>query len=503
MKLATVPLFCFLWLAASSLLAAELKLANLFSDHMVLQRDKAVTVWGWAPADQQVAVEFSGQRLQTQTNSEGKWQVRLQPLAANKQPQQLVVTSGDKKLTVDDILVGEVWLGSGQSNMAMTVARSNNFEQEKAKSNLPTIRMFREDSSAAATVQLDSKGKWTVCSGDSVGGFSATLFFFGRQLAQELDVPVGLINSSVGGTPIESWIARDVQMEVKQLKDALEATESKFDEAAAKANYEKALERWKTQSAKAKEEGKAAPQKPTDPIEQRKRRGGPGGLFNAKIAPLIPYTLRGVVWYQGEANSQDGKGQLYGTQLQLLVSDWRKRWNEELPFAWVQLPNFNRDGDGWSLVREGMLKSLSLPKTGMAITVDIGDPKDIHPKNKQDVGSRLASWALATVYGKTNFPICGPIASKHSVNGQSIAIDWKYTDGGLVAKDGELRGFEIAGDDHQWHPATAKIEGVRVLVSSSMVTKPVAVRYAWASNPDVNLYNVKNLPASPFRTVDW
>lgn len=490
-------------LLSQSVLGAELKLANIFSDHFVLQRDKPAAVWGWANADEEVTVEFGGQRQTVKADTHGKWLIRLQPMAANKQSQELLVRSGDRKLTVKDVLVGDVWLGSGQSNMAMTVARAKDFEAEKSKANLPTIRMFKEESGAASTAAAESKGSWSVCTPDSVGNFSATLYFFGREIARELDVPIGLINSSVGGTPIESWVAAEAQLTVAELKVAIDAANQPIDEAAEKAKFEKALERWTEQAAKAKQAGKKAPRKPTNPLEQRQRRGGPGGLFNGKIAPLVPYTLRGIVWYQGEANSQDGKGQLYGTQLSLLVTDWRKRWGEELPFAWVQLPNLDRPGEGWNLVREGMLKTLNLPRTGMAITVDIGDSKDIHPKNKQDVGLRLASWALATEYGKSNFASSGPLLSAHRIDGDSMVVEFKHTHDGLIAKDGELRGFEVAGADRQWHKAVARIKDDRVIVSTNEVKMPVAVRYAWSSNPDCNLYNGKGIPASPFRTVNW
>ena len=236
---------------------------------------------------------------------------------------------------------------------------------------------------------------------------------------------------------------------------------------------------------------------------QRNRRGGPGGLFNGKIAPLIPYALGGVVWYQGEANTRGGGGDDYSHQLPLLVTDWRSRWNDELPFAWVQLPNFVRPGEGWPRVREAMLKTLSLPRTGMAIAIDIGDPKNIHPKNKQEVGHRLALWALGDVYGRKVAATSGPLPAKHEVKGADVVVSFTHTNGGLAAKGGEVKGFVIAGEDRAWKPATARIEGDKVIVSSAEVKVPVAVRYAWEDNPECNLANGAGLPASPFRTDDW
>ena len=234
----------------------------------------------------------------------------------------------------------------------------------------------------------------------------------------------------------------------------------------------------------------------------RSRRGGPGGLFNGKIAPLIPYAIRGVLWYQGEANSVPSKAAYYQYQLPLLVTDWRQRWGSELPFAWAQLPNFGGPGRDWPVVREAMLKSLKLPKTGMGINIDIGEENDIHPKNKQDVGKRLAMWALATVYQRPNVAASGPLPAGHEFRSREAVVTFKHTDGGLKA-DGELQGFQVAGRDQQWKPASARIDGSKVIVSSADVEQPVAVRYAWSNFPMCNLKNGAGLPASPFRTDDW
>lgn len=486
--------------------SAELKLATIFSDHMVLQRDKPVPVWGWADPGERIRVAFAGQTQMTTADADGRWQVQLKAMPANAKPQSLSIQSDkpNRRREVTDILVGEVWLGSGQSNMAMTVSRARDFEQEKAAADAPLIRMFKENSGAAKTPQTDAQGSWSVCSPETVGNFSATLYFFGRTLHEELNVPVGLINSSVGGTPIESWIAAEAQARSPELQEAHAAdlkAYQEFDEAKATAQYENALARWKERAAKAKAAGQPVPRRPVSLVERHKRRGGPGGLFNGKIFPLIPYAIRGVVWYQGEANSQPGKGHLYQYQLPLLVKDWRKRWGEELPFAWVQLPNFQREGEGWMLVREGMLKTLRLPHTGMAITTDIGESNDIHPKNKQDVGRRLGVWALGDVYEKKGIATSGPLPAAHKIQGKEIVVSFTHCDGGLKAEGDQLTGFEIAGEDGRWKPATARIEGDHVVVSHPSVSNPTAVRYAWAADPEANLFNGQGLPASPFRTV--
>lgn len=485
--------------------AADLKLATVFSDHMVLQRETSVPVWGWADPDELVTVIFAGQEKTAKAEADGLWKVALDPLKTSQEPGTLTVKSSrpDRTVTIGDVLVGEVWLGSGQSNMAMAVSRALNLEKEKASANLPLIRMFKETSAAAKTPQADSKGRWEVCSPATVGTFSATLFFFGREVQRELGIPVGLINSSVGGTPIESWIAETAQASSPPLQAALaEAAKADagFDENAAKAAHAKALARWQVAAEQAKAAGQPPPRKPVDPLEQRQRKGSAGGLFNGKIAPLIPFAIRGAVWYQGEANSKTGKGILYQHQLPLLIRDWRERWGMEFPFAWVQLPNFERPESEWMEVREGMLKTLSLPKTGMAITLDIGDPKDIHPKNKQEVGRRLSLWALGEVYEQKVASTSGPLPTGHTVKGANIEITFRHTEGGLVAKGGELREFVISGTDEVWKPAAARIEGEKVIVSSPSVPQPVAVRYAWKPNPEASLFNGAGLPASPFRT---
>jgi sialate O-acetylesterase len=488
-----------------SVARADVRLPALFSEHAVLQSDIPVAVWGWADAGERIEVSFAGQTKSATPDGNGKWMVKLDALKADARSQDLTV-KGRKTIVVKDVLVGEVWLGSGQSNMAMTVTRAKDFEKEQAASNLPEVRMFTVSSSASTKAEEDCKGSWVVCSPETVGSFSATLFFTGREIHKALENPVGLINSSVGGTPIESWIAPEAQLASAELKgffEAVKKADAAFDPVKARATYEKQLAKWKEDAKKAKAEGKPAPRAPRDPVALRGRKGNVGGLFNGKIAPLIPYAIRGALWYQGEANTTPEKAHFYQHQLALLVTDWRRRWGSEFPFAWVQLPNFARPGEGWPLVREAMLKTLALPKTGMAITIDIGEQRDIHPKNKQDVGKRLSLWALGNVYGKKVASTSGPLPARHEARGSEIVLKFSHADGGLAAKDGALKGFTIAGDDRQWKPATARIEGENVIVSSTEVPKPVAARYAWQDWPDCNLVNGAGLPASPFRTDDW
>ena len=483
---------------------ADVKLPSIISDHMVLQRDMADPIWGWADQGEQVTVSIAGQSKTATPDASGRWMVKLDPLKVGDTT--TLTVAGKNTITIKDVLVGEVWLGSGQSNMAMGVSRAKDFDKEQAAAKYPQIRMFLVANKAASEPQADCEGQWVVCAPDTVGQFSATAYFFGRELHKSLGVPVGLVRSCVGGTPIESWISADAQRSSPELKEyiaAQEKTAAEFNVEAAKKNFERQKERWKEAVKKAKAAGETPPRAPRDPIATRERKGNTGGLFNGMIAPLIPYAIRGMIWYQGEANAQPNKAQFYQYQLPLLVKDWRTRWGEgDFPAAWVQLPNFNRAGDYWSIVREGMLKSLATPHTGMAIAIDVGDPKDIHPANKQAVGARLAMWALGDVYGQ-KVATSGPLPAGHEVRGREIVVSFSHTDSGLQAKGDALRGFQIAGADKVWHAATAQISGDKVIVSSAEVSQPVAVRYAWAPNPDCNLYNGAGLPASPFRTDDW
>jgi sialate O-acetylesterase len=491
MKLSLSTLCLVLAAALATPARADVTLPAVLSDHMVLQRETSVPIWGTATAGESVSVEFQGQKQSTLAGADGKWRVALKDLRAGGP--DILTVKGRNTVTIQDVLVGEVWLGSGQSNMAFTVNRGKDFEAEKAAANYPLIRHYKEDSPNADTPQTAGKGQWLVCTPENVPGFSAVLYFFGRELHQTLRVPVGLINSSVGGTPIEAWIATDVQRDDKALQTALAAVpktpvvKAKATPAAPK---ETAAEK---QPAKKAATTKAVPPRSTT-----------GGLFNGKIVPLIPFAIRGALWYQGEANTTPAKKSLYEYQLPLLIRDWRARWGYDFPFAWVQLPNFSVADRDWPPVREAMLKTLALPKTGMAIAIDVGEAGDIHPKDKQTVGHRLALWALGDVYGQKVAATSGPLPAGHTARGAEIVLRFTHTDGGLVAKGGaELTGFVIAGADHRWVPARARIEGSTVVVSSPDVAAPVAVRYAWENLPTCNLYNGAGLPASPFRTDDW
>lgn len=492
---------------------AEVQLAKVFGDHMVLQRDRAIPVWGWAEPDEEIVVTLGEQTRKTRAALDGEWGVKFDKFSATTEPLTLVV-QGKNTLTLKDVLVGEVWLCSGQSNMAMTVNRARDYEDEKKSADHPRLRMFTVRSGPATKPQDDCEGQWDVCSSDTVGGFSATGYFFGRELLTELDVPIGLINSSVGGTGIEAWTSLEAQQDRPELIPLFEEWDERaktYDPETAKARHERLLTLWQTAAAKARAEGRDAPRRPQEPVDPRLDRNHPANLFNGKISPLIPFAIRGVIWYQGEHNARTlESAALYRHQLPLLIEDWRERWQQgDFPFVWVQLPNFKRptvepqSSSEWATMRESMAKSLSVPHTGMAVTIDIGEANDIHPRNKQDVGKRLALWALKRVYER-DVVSSGPLYASHKIDDARVILKFDRADGGLTTRGDEtLKGFAIAGADKKWHWASAAVHGETVVVSHPGIAKPVAVRYAWGDNPDCNLFNGAGLPAAPFRTDDW
>ncbi|WP_051946113.1 FAD-dependent oxidoreductase [Verrucomicrobium sp. BvORR106] len=485
---------------------AEVRLAALFSEHAVVQAGAAVPIWGWAEPSTPITVTLAGQTKATRTTADGKWRVVFGRLTASPVPQTLEVKSPTKTLSVKDVLVGEVWLASGQSNMAYLFSRGQYPPAEAAAANRPTLRVFTVAKQSSREPEAECEGSWVVCTPETVGNFSAVAYFFARDLMDKLQVPVGMINSSWGGTDIAAWTSEDAQKKVPELKAQLErwkTEDAAFKPDEAKASYEKALATWKTRVQQAKTAGNPPPRKPQEPTQPSTDQNHPANLYNGMIYPLLPYGIRGVIWYQGEHNTAtEEKARLYDKQLPLLIEDWRARWGRELPFAWVQLPNFERK-DYRPLVREAMLKTLSVRNTGMAVTVDVGEANDNHPRNKSAVGNRLALWALDRVYREKLLSYSGPLPAEHKIEGDKVTVTFNHADRGLIAKDGPLKDFLIAGADRQWKPATASIAGRTVVVSNPEVPQPAAVRYAWASNPTGNLVNGVGLPASPFRTDDW
>ncbi len=628
----------------SSVAVGQVRLARLFSDHAVLQRRQPVPVWGWAKPGEAVRATLAGQTQQAKADATGKWTVKFAPMEAGG-PYELAVTAKSGKAGATDLLVGEVWLCSGQSNMEWPVRQANNFPAERRNANFPQIRHFRVDHELALTPQTELKaGDWKVCSSETVGDFTAVGFFFARELTQKLNIPIGLVHSSWGGSQVEGWISQEGMMSNDELREPARHLPTTWTQAdslidgklrqellkGGNLNPTVADERqyinpaydysawrkadpmgqweWKNMygirgqgymtcqvdipaemaagpttlalaendspnqiyiNGKLVSEGvlkgvrkitvpantwQAGPNRllmklgnATTPawfgiglqgsasdlyVENAEQRIAlPSGwqiipafaephhytrfmnnvatsIYNSMIKPLIPFAMQGVLWYQGETNA--GRAYQYRQSFPLLINDWRRLWGRDLSFYFVQLASFgpnqsSNQGSDWAELREAQTMTLQLPKTGMAVTIDVGNPRDIHPTNKQDVGHRLSLNALKLDYGQA-IEYSSPLYESVKVNGATATVTFKHTANGLIAKDkfGYLRGFEMAGDDHVFYYAQATINGNQVTVSSPAVPKPVAVRYAWSNAPiDANLFNSEGLPASPFRTDDW
>jgi sialate O-acetylesterase len=489
---------------------ADVKLPAIIGSNMVLQADMKPCIWGWAEAGEKVTVTLGDQKVEAAADAAGKWQVRLAALKAGAGPLEMTV-AGKNTLKLTNILVGEVWVCSGQSNMEWSVKSSMDSDKEIAEAKYPKIRLFMVTKATSATPLTDCKGQWVECSPETVPPFSAVGYFFGRMLHKDLGVPVGLIGSNWGGTPAESWTSGGTLEADADLKAIIARFQSQIDNySKAKEDWEKVKDKkladWKAAADKAKAEGKPQPRRPEGPRDPAANPNRPSSLYNGMIAPLVPFAIRGAIWYQGESNA--GRPVEYRKLFPAMIADWRKHWGEgDFTFLFVQLANFMARKDqpaesGWAALREAQTMTLSLPKTGMATIIDIGDAGNIHPKNKQDVGKRLALAAEAGTYGKT-VVYSGPMYESMKVEGNKAILKFKHIGGGLVAKGDKLTGFAIAGEDNKFVWADAKIDGDAVIVFAKDVAKPVAVRYAWADNPECNLYNKADLPAVPFRTDDW
>jgi sialate O-acetylesterase len=635
----------------------EVRLPAILGDNMVLQQGTKVRIWGNANAGEHLTVTFDKKSSQATADANGRWQLFIGPLRAGG-PFELTV-KGDNVLNVKNVLVGEVWICSGQSNMEWPLVNTVGGDQAVAQANYPQIRLFRVEHNTAASPLTDVQGHWVVTTPNEAAHFSAVGYFFGRELHQQLKVPVGLINSSWGGTPAEAWTSHEALLSAPDLKPILDRYESSLNALPqAKEAYARALAEWEEknlyldagnkgealgyadpgtavadwsrmdlpkqfetagllidgavwfrkvlelpQSWAGKElllnlppiddydityfngtkigstgretpNSYAVPRKyvvPSSLFHPGKNviavrvfdsageggfsRGGamsigppgatepetislrgvwdykvelalepkhpdwgtrpeavgvgnqnnPSVLYNAMIAPLVPFAIRGAIWYQGESNA--GRAYQYRTLFPVMIRDWRKAWGSVFPFYFVQLANWHTnkaqpDESDWAELREAQTMTLREPQTGMAVTIDIGDENDIHPRNKLDVGRRLAAWALADTYGQ-KVTVSGPLFDAYTIRGNEIRIRFKYGTGLKTIDGGAVKGFAIAGDDRRFVWADARIDGDTVIVSSPTVSKPAAVRYGWADNPIANLYNKAGLPASPFRTDDW
>ena len=509
-------LIAFLFVAAASALA-DVKLPHVIGSNMVLQRQMLIPIWGWADPGEKVTVKFADQKVSTTADAQGKWLVKL--AATNAAGPYRMTVSGKNTIELTDILVGEVWVCSGQSNMRMGLGLVINSAQEIARANYPNIRLFDVPLKTAGIAQQDIESEWKACSSRNVStdniwegwprGFSAVAYFFGREIHNKLNVPIGLIQSSWGGTRIEPWTPpvgfqlvpglQDISGQIEQAN-----LDSKKAIAEAMAQYES----WLPPAKKAFDKSEELSSPPAWPKHELDSHKQPTGLYNAMIHPLVPFAIRGAIWYQGEANLNDGM--MYREKMKALIGGWRKLWEQgDFPFYFVQISPFRYRWGPPSPYRlpklwEAQTASLAIANTGMAVTVDISDLEDIHPKNKQEVGRRLALWALAKTYGFDDVVCSGPLYKSMAVEGDRIRISFDHIGSGLATSNGRPpTWFEIAGIDKQFVKAKAKIENNTVVVSSDEVTEPVAVRFGWHEEAEPTLMNKEGLPASPFRTDRW
>ena len=636
--------FLILLLLLSQLTFAQLKVARLFSDHVVLQRQKPIPVWGWATAKDKITLTLAGQTQTTITDANGKWTLKFSPLEAGG-PFVMTVSNKTTSLKINDILIGEVWLCSGQSNMEFMVKQADNFKVEKKNANFPQIRHFFVEHEVTITPETDLKsGEWKVASEETVGDFTAVGFFFAREIYQKLNIPIGLLHSSWGGSQIEGWISKEGMASSDEFKNYAQNLPNNWTDADALQDKKLRKQLFGTDFMPTMEDEKKYVSADYDfskwhngdsPLGQWDWKGiwafrgtgfmarkveissematqlttlglgiqdaqneiyingklvaegilkgvrkivipantwkagtnslvvkfgkmidpawyGSGlmgtnedlfvsankekvslangwklmpsfvdkheyvhssnnigtSIYNGMIAPLVPFAVRGTLWYQGESNA--GRAYQYRQSFPLMINDWRKKWNDDFSFYFVQLANYggyqnSNQGSNWAELREAQTMTLALPKTGMAVVTDVGNPNDIHPTNKQYVGHRLAINALKKNYGQ-DIVFSSPMYDKVEFGANNATISFKYVGTGLMAKDkfGYLKGFEIAGEDKVFYYAKAEIIGDKVVVTHPKNQRPIAVRYAWADSPmDANLFSAEGLPANSFRTDDW
>jgi sialate O-acetylesterase len=506
-------------LALASLLAglaftaqAEIKLPAIIGDNMVLQQKQTNPLWGWDTPGTEVTVKFAGQTKTAKAGADGKWTVKLDGVPANAKPATISIQGTTKKV-VKNVLVGEVWVCSGQSNMQWSVNACWDADLDIATAKYPNIRLISVPQVGTQEPQQDFKGAWKECSPETVGSFSAVGYFYGKVLHRMLDVPVGLINNAWGGSAAEAWVRRDVLEKDARFKGLMASwvqREKNLNTEKAQAEHEKALATWtqeKDQAAKAKEPFDTRP--PRSPQAILKGNARPGNIYNGVLPPTIGYGIKGAIWYQGESNA--ARAYEYGYLFPLMIQHWRQEWKQgDFPFYWVQLADFMPEvpapGDSpWAELRESQTKTQSAVKNGgQAVIIDLGDANDIHPKNKRDVAERLARHALVNDYGfklRHRSPEYKSVAFE---GGKAIVTVDNFGSSLRTVDVTEIKGFAICGEDHQWVWADAKIVGRdKVEVSAAGVAKPVAVRYAWANNPVCNLYSIEGLPVTPFRTDDF
>jgi len=483
----------------ASFATAEVKLPQVLSDHAVLQRDSPIHIWGWANPGEQVTVSFLKQKQSVTTDDFGKWSIYLTPEQAGGP--YILTVQATNTITISDILIGDVWFASGQSNMEMPLkgfpgsAVLKNGAEEIANANQPQIHLLRVNKRPSDHPLPDLKDPdevWTACTPETAANFSAVAYFFGREIQQKEQVPIGLIDDTWGGTPAEAWTSMDGISADASLMPVFQSW-SKMANATADLPAIQAKE--KRDDDAARQANSSLPEHPWHPFPAS---FGPANLYNGMVAPFIGYPIKGAIWYQGESNTADDRAPMYLRVFHTLIIDWRSKWAEgNFPFLFVQISSYDTGNEqGWGIVRDAQRRTLALDKTGMAVTLDVGEPKNIHPADKQTVGHRLALAALDLAYG-AKVEDAGPLFRQTTTEGASLRVWFDHAEG-LTAKGGAPTGFEIAGEDHKFSPAIAKLDGATVVASASDVKTPKYVRYAWAGAPAANLFNGAGLPASTF-----
>ncbi len=505
------PLFLLaLSLALTPALRAELKLPAIIGNHMVLQQNQADPIWGWDTPGTKLTVTFAGQTYATTAGDDGKWTVKLSPLPANATPQTLTI-AGSSQREIQDVLIGEVWMCSGQSNMGFTLGQDWNGDLEAAASKLVNLRLLKVPNKGTQEMQDDFKGAWQISAADSARNFSAVGFLYGRYLQEILQVPVGLIDNSWGGSAAEAWVRRTALEGDPRFKSLMNSTAKHEAEAlsgAAKLDYEQAMVKWKAAAEKAKAENQTPPRAPQSPQQWLTGNSRAGNIFAGVLNPTLGYGLKGVVWYQGESNA--GRAWEYRELFPFLIEQWRKEWGQgDFPFYWVQLANYMAEKpapgeSSWAELRAAQTQTMQLTNTGQAVIIDLGEGNNIHPRNKHDVAARLVRWALVKDYGM-KLPYRSPEFKSLTIASNVATVTFDCF-GSKLRPFGvdQARGFALCGADKVWHWATGTIVGGdQVAVSSPDVPAPVAVRYAWADNPVCNLASNDGLPVTPFRTDDF
>jgi sialate O-acetylesterase len=512
-SLATTQLSLFTTLTASlgvvlmfyAMSAAHAKVVPgvIFQDHAVLQAGKPLPVWGSADVGEKITVSFAGQSASATADASGKWRVLLKQLTPNAAPTTLTI-AGNDTIVINDVLVGDVWMCSGQSNMEFRVRQANNAEQEIANASHPNIRLLRVRKSVANTPQASLIGSWAISSPETAGEFSAIAYYFAREIQQKAGIPVGILSNAWGGTDIEAWMSQESIAPFAFVQENWQKRLDDYPTLRAKYDAFQVEEERKFQAAKARgERYEKAYMTPIANPDGSPHQAKASNIFNAMVSPFTPAAIAGVLWYQGENNT--GRVAQYRELFPALIKGWRSAFAQaDLPFYWVQLPNFrgNEQTQNWTWMRDAQSVPLTLPHTAQAIAIDIGEVEEIHPKNKQEVAYRLALIALKNHYGK-NLIASGPTVTKISFSKDSVTVKFNDLAGGLKFKGDALTGFEIAGEDKVFKPAEASISGDTVTVKSAEVQAPVAVRYAWRNAPLAALYNKADLPAAPFRSDNW